>query len=91
MGSAMEAERKGGAPLELEQALFERRRDEYVRDYEGAWILIVGTDVSFHQDHASGYRAGLRAAGLRAPFFLRQVTAHDPPPALSGYVACDGY
>ena len=62
--------------LEAELALFEENRLEWLKEYEGQFALIKGTDVSFHANDNDAYTTGIDKWGDE-PMLIKQVLRED--------------
>jgi hypothetical protein len=63
-------------PLEAEMALFESRRNEWLKEHEGRFVLIKGDEFSFFDSDEEAYRAGVDKWG-NEPILIKQVLPED--------------
>ena len=62
--------------LEAELELFESNRQEWLKEHEGQFVLIKGTDFSFHDTDEEAYEVAVNKYG-NDDIFIRQVFAKD--------------
>ncbi|MEX2372251.1 MAG: hypothetical protein WD800_00465 [Dehalococcoidia bacterium] len=62
--------------LETERAHFDEHRDEYVRYYDGQWILVHGADfLGAYSTEEQAYEAALAKVGSQ-PVLIQHVSRH---------------
>ncbi len=82
-GSSADDETKGTvdvsvAALAEEMATYRRCLPELLREHEGEFVLIKGTEIAgIFPDRSAGLREGYRRFGI-VPLLVRQITASDP-------------
>ncbi|MEK9139116.1 MAG: hypothetical protein AAB393_18505 [Bacteroidota bacterium] len=62
--------------LEAELALFEDHRDEWLREHEGQFALVKGTEHAFYDSDEDAYRASVEKYG-RVDVLIKQVVPVD--------------
>ena len=63
-------------PLDAEIKLFESRREEWLKEHEGRFVLIKGNDFSFFDSDDEAYKAGVDRWGDEA-ILIKQVLPED--------------
>ena len=62
--------------LEAELAFFASHKEQWLRDHEGRFVLIRGTDFSFFDSDEEAYRAGIDKWGDE-PILIKQILRDD--------------
>ena len=69
----------GPEALATELETYEAKRDDLVRQAEGSYVLIKGTEVAgIYPTAEEAYEAGLARFGLDG-FMMREIRKHDIP------------
>ena len=63
--------------LEAETAYFEKHRAEWLKDHQGKYVAIRGTEVAgFFSSDTDAYKAGLDRWGV-VPMLIKQILPED--------------
>lgn len=62
--------------LEAELALFASKKDEWLKEHEGRFVVIKEASFSFHDSDQKAYQAGLDQFG-EVGFLIKQVLPED--------------
>lgn len=63
--------------LDTELQFFGSHRAEWLKDHEGDFVLIKGTEFSFHRTDDEAYRTGVEKYGADCDIFIKQVLPED--------------
>lgn len=70
--------------LEREFDTYQRHLNEFLRDHDGEYVLILGDDIyGFYPTRDEALVYGYGRCG-RNPFFVKKIQADEPPMVLLG-------
>ena len=68
-----------------ERAVYDQMASGLTKHHLGEYALIMGSELlGVYPNSREAYRAGLRRAGLDAPFFMHQIGAERAPYRIHG-------
>ena len=70
---------QAGWPLAAELATYEANRAELVREADGSYVLIKGTEIiGIYSTAGEAYQEAVERFGM-GPFMIREIREHDIP------------
>jgi hypothetical protein len=71
--------------FQSERAVYTKLKSRLMETHEGAYALIFGAKlVGVYPSSKDAYRAGLSAAGLDRPFYMKKISRDSAPAYVHG-------